>query len=135
MKDLEKNDKKVILCEIILKNDSKTDGYLNLFSRRLPSSLELEEERLNYLFFYIGNKESFLNAFQLYFNKNKFFNLTGFNKKTSKLIAFKETNRKLMKRFYLIEKAKDSQIFGNLFFFLHFFYWFLIFYFKRYFNW
>ncbi len=120
MKDLEKNDKKVILCEI-LNNNSKTDGYLNLFSRRLPANLELEEERLNYLFFYIGNKESFLNAFQLYFNKNKFFNLTGSNKRTSELISFKETNRKLMKRFYLIEKAKDSQIFGNLFVFLHFF--------------
>ena len=95
-----------------MNNDSKIDGYLSLFSRRLPSNLELEEERLNYLFFYIGNKEPFLNSFQLYFNKNKFFNFTSLNGKTSELITFKDTNRKLMKRFYLIEKAKDSQIFG-----------------------
>ena len=93
--------------------DSKVESNkFYLFSRVLPSELEDENSRSNYLFFYIGNKEAFFNSFQLYFNKNKFFHLT--NDFKNELIAFKETNRKLMKRFYLIEKAKDAQIFGIL---------------------
>ena len=113
-KQLETNNYKLIICEIILNGKNNDDSFFSLFSRRLPKDLELEEERSNYLFFYIGNKEPFLNSFQLYFNKNKFFNLTGIHKRASELITFKEMNKKLMKRFYLIEKAKDSQIFGIL---------------------
>lgn len=64
---------------------------------------------MEYIIFYIGNKELFLNTFQLYFNKNKFFNLNN-----TKIESYTDTNRKLMKRYYLIEKAKDAKIFGIL---------------------
>ena len=36
------------------------------------------------------------------------------NENLSEIIMFSKTNRELMKRYYLIEKARDSRIFGIL---------------------
>lgn len=51
----------------------------------------------------------------MYFNKNKFYQFTNqFNKSNLNIIDYKMLNKKLMRRYYLIEKAKDSKIFGIL---------------------
>jgi diphthamide biosynthesis protein 2 len=92
-----------------------------LFSRLLPQEARNDIE--SYCFFYIGNKESFLNSFLFYFNKNSFYNFKPLRENTTEQnhqnyeiqpILFSKTNRELMKRFYLIEKAKDARIFGIL---------------------
>ena len=96
-------------------NDSKV-----FFSRCFPNDLQSSNE--SYSFFYIGSKESFLNPFLFYFNKNKFYHFnpmevdenTEKNKNLTKQILFSNTNRELMKRYYLIEKARDSRLFGIL---------------------
>ncbi len=90
-------------------NTSKTKA---LFSRVLPNDL-INDNDSPYTFFYIGTKESFLNPFLFYFNKNQFFQ---YNPKslTTASIPFSKTNKELMRRYYLIEKARDSNIFGIL---------------------
>jgi diphthamide biosynthesis protein 2 len=83
-----------------------------LFSRVLPNDVRNDE----YSFFYIGSKETFLNPFLFYFNKKKFFNYDPKNNSAqpTQPILFSKTNKELMKRYYLIEKARDSRIFGIL---------------------
>ena len=85
-----------------------------LFSRILPDDLQNASDS-SYSFYYIGNRESFLNPFLFYFNKNKFFQLNPHKSPyTTDAILFAKTNKDLMKRYYLIEKARDSSIFGIL---------------------
>ena len=93
-------------------NTSTTPKTKILFSRLLPNELSNDNES-PYSFFYIGTKESFLNPFLFYFNKNKFFH---HNPKSSMTISipFSKTNKELMRRYFLIEKARDSNIFGIL---------------------
>jgi diphthamide biosynthesis protein 2 len=96
----------------LINDQEASPDSLYLYSRSLPVKLDDKEKRQEYLFFYIGENEPFLNSFQLYFNKNRFLNFIGNNR--NELIEFKQTKNKLMRRFYLIEKAKDSKIFGIL---------------------
>lgn len=95
--------------------ETNTDNSVKtrlLFSRVLPNDLTNDNDS-PYAFFYIGIKDSFLNPFLFYFNKNKFFQ---YNSKslTTLSIPFSKTNKELMRRYYLIEKARDSNIFGIL---------------------
>ena len=87
-----------------------------LFSRIMPDDLTKSSD--SHLFFYIGRRESFLNPFLFYLNKNSFFNYktaqTGNATISVEPILFSKTNRELMKRYYLIEKARDAKIFGIL---------------------
>jgi diphthamide biosynthesis protein 2 len=79
----------------------------------LPDDLRNDAD--SHTFLYIGNRNSFLNPFLFYLNKNAFFKLetSGDNLKLEP-IMFAKTNRELMRRFYLIEKARDARIFGIL---------------------
>lgn len=103
-----------------IKPDNEQSNSKVFFARCFPNDLKNSDE--SYSFYYIGSKDSFLNPFLLYFNKNKFyhFNSMGTMKKLEKnqslteMISFSKTNRELMKRYYLIEKARDSKIFGIL---------------------
>jgi len=78
-----------------------------LFSRSLPEDLKKEP----YSFYYIGSNEKFIHPFLFYFNKCKFFN---FDPKKNATELITKTNKELMKRYYLIEKARDAKIFGIL---------------------
>jgi len=102
-------------------NGMNEDEKCNMFfSRCFPKDLENSEQ--SYAFFYIGSKESFLNPFLFYFNRNKFYHFNPIevknklekNKCLTETILFAKTNRELMKRYYLVEKARDSRIFGIL---------------------
>lgn len=106
---------------IMNKNEKKdSNSFKVLFSRCFPNDLENNQE--SYSFYYIGSKESFLNPFLFYFNRNKFYHFNPNETKNklekgenlSQTIMFSKTNRELMKRYYLIEKARDSRIFGIL---------------------
>ena len=103
------------------KNEIKDyNSFKVLFSRCFPNDLQNNQE--SYSFYYIGSKESFLNPFLFYFNRNKFYHFNPNEIKNklekgenlSQTIMFSKTNRELMKRYYLIEKARDSRIFGIL---------------------
>ena len=107
-------EKRVVVSRI-KQNDTKIDqaeSHKVLFSRELPHDLCNDSDL--YSFFYIGNKESFLNPFLFYFNKLKFYQYDANKSKIAEEVPFSRTNRELMKRFYLIEKAKDANIFGIL---------------------
>ena len=93
-------------------SDSNLDETKSLFSRQLPN--DLTSKNSHYSFYYIGSKESFINPFLFYFNKNKFFNFDSNKTPVTTPILFSKTNKELMKRYYLIEKAKDAKIFGIL---------------------
>ena len=84
-----------------------------LFSRVLPKDLKEKCQDGSYSFFYMGNNQSFINPFTFYFNKNKFYHFNPNDEKLD-LVEFRRTNKELMKRYYLIEKAKDARIFGIL---------------------
>lgn len=95
-------------------NDNKTETDLKiLFSRILPNDLITDATK--YSFFYIGSNQSFLNLFLFYFNKCQIFQYDPLKvQNTAEEILFSKTNRELMKRYFLIEKARDSRIFGIL---------------------
>ncbi len=109
-------------------NESLCNKYKTLFSRFFPSDLENSNMANSYEFFYIGNKQTFLNPFLFYFNKNKFYHYNPNNCKIQNVekqsennklaiaetVQFSKTNRELMRRYFLIEKAKDARIFGIL---------------------
>ena len=86
-------------------NADVLNDTLELYSRILPRD-PLNNPKT--VFYYIGSNEKFLNSFQLYFNQMQFFkycHVTNANENMKRL---------LMKRYYLIEKAKDANIFGIL---------------------
>ena len=94
---------------------SGENKFKSLFSRTFPVDLINSEN--SYSFYYIGSKDSFLNPFLFYFNKNKFYHFNPKNVKpnqSAEVILFAKTNRELMRRYYLIEKARDAGIFGIL---------------------
>ena len=104
---------RVFVSKISFKSVEESEKHRNLFSRQLP--LDLSNDSDSYAFLYVGDKDTFINPFLFYFNKLKFYRYdakTGANQADD--MAFSKTNRELMKRFYLIEKAKDAQIFGIL---------------------
>ncbi|CAF0833419.1 unnamed protein product [Brachionus calyciflorus] len=105
------NNNEIFISDIILPGSVSPSEYKVLFSRRLPTDLKNSSD--SYSFFYIGNKTSFKNGFLFYFNKNKFYQYDP-EIGSCEEILFNKTNRELMKRYYLIEKAKDSAIFGIL---------------------
>jgi diphthamide biosynthesis enzyme Dph1/Dph2-like protein len=83
----------------------KPDDKFQLYSRVLPKQPLHTDSTI---FYYIGSNEKFLNPFRLYFNKMRFYT---FENSSSLNVSMK---RLLMKRYYLIEKAKDAKIFGIL---------------------
>lgn len=87
------------------------DSKKVLFSRVLPSDVRNSSDSYNFV--YIGSNESSLNQFMFYFNQNKFFKYEPSAGKIQEL-PFSRNNRELMKRYYLIEKARDCKIFGIL---------------------
>ncbi len=93
----------------INKNENQQEELTRnvLFSRNLPDDLKTE----SYSFYYIGSNEKFIHPFLFYFNKCKFYNFDP-NKNVTELIT--KTSKELMKRYYLIEKARDAKIFGIL---------------------
>lgn len=105
-------------------NDNENDEFKKskvLFSRVFPNDVINSTD--SYQFFYIGQNESTLNPLIFYFNRNKFFKFNfsksnDDNRSASSFqldeITFSRTNRELMKRYYLIEKARDCKIFGIL---------------------
>jgi diphthamide biosynthesis protein 2 len=117
LKKLENN--RVFLTDIDL-NDNQfitnkrfhesTDAFIPLNSRLIPKG-PLQDQPNQVLFYYIGSNEKFLNLFQLYFNKMKFI-LDYYSNQNSNIEQ--NIKRLLMRRYYLIEKAKDAKIFGIL---------------------
>ncbi len=107
------NNPDVFVSKIQLTNSCKSaDNTKILFSREFPSDLASSDEN-TYSFFYIGNTEAFLNPLLFYFNRSTFYQFKPSSPK-SETISFSKTNRELMRRYYLIEKAKDARIFGIL---------------------
>jgi diphthamide biosynthesis protein 2 len=79
----------------------------------------LKNDAASHSFLYIGNRDTFLNPFLFYLNKNSFYKLDPSGAEHTQTlqiepIPFAKTNRELMRRFYLIEKARDARIFGIL---------------------
>ncbi|RNA01200.1 diphthamide biosynthesis 2 [Brachionus plicatilis] len=103
-----KENSDVFVSKLILPGENGQDLKIH-FSRQLP--LDLKNSSDSYSFFYIGNKTALKNCFLFYFNKNRFYQ---YNCGKCEEVMFNQTNRELMKRYYLIEKAKDSSIFGIL---------------------
>lgn len=99
---------KVILPDEIKENDSTRI----LFSRSFPSDIKNGSGDGSYQLVYIGRRETTLTSLMFYFNRSKFWKLDGDSELEE--ILFVRTNRELMKRYYLIEKARDSKIFGIL---------------------
>ena len=110
----------VYVSKMNLDRTDENEKFNVFFSRCFPKDLENSEK--SYAFFYIGSKESFLNPFLFFFNRNKFYHFNPFETKNkleknecpTETILFAKTNKELMKRYYLIEKARDSRIFGIL---------------------
>lgn len=106
--------------QIDLNTNQNNSNKKIFFSRCFPQDLKNSQE--SYSFFYIGSREAFLNPFLFYFNRNKFYHFDPkemnrnleTNKNLTRQILFSSTNRELMKRYYLIEKARDSRLFGIL---------------------
>ncbi|XP_071953185.1 2-(3-amino-3-carboxypropyl)histidine synthase subunit 2-like isoform X2 [Antedon mediterranea] len=72
--------------------------------------LPKEKDISNYIVFYIGGESTTLTNFLMTFNKCKFYS---FDPATN--LSRRETldvNRALMKRYYMIEKAKDANVIG-----------------------
>lgn len=108
LKNIFKNNPNVFISKLVL-HDDKDSNLKILFSRELP--IDLKNSSDSYYFFYIGNKTSLKNCFLFYFNKNRFYQ---YDSDVCEEVLFNKTNRELMKRYYLIEKAKDASIFGIL---------------------
>ena len=103
-----KDNSDVFISKLVLTGETTNETKV-LFSRLLP--LDLKNDSESYSFFYVGNKTSIKNCFLFYFNKNSFYQ---YDCGQCEKVLFNKTNRELMKRYYLIEKAKDSKIFGIL---------------------
>jgi diphthamide biosynthesis protein 2 len=91
----------------VTSNDTKL-----LYSRTLPA--DVASNNSTQAFLYIGRSESFLTPFLFYFNKSKFFIHKANCSSSIERVLFDKTNRELMRRYYLIEKARDAKIFGIL---------------------
>lgn len=85
-----------------------------LFSRSFP--IDVKNSQDSYEIVYMGGRETTLTPLMFYFNRNKFWKLDPITNEEITLdeVVFARTNRELMKRYYLIEKARDSKIFGIL---------------------
>lgn len=92
-----------------LNKDNSKSQQKTLFARILPDDLINDPD--SHKFLYIGTRESFLNPFMFYFNKNAFYTSKSDNIEP---VLFSKTNKELMRRYYLIERARDAKIFGIL---------------------
>lgn len=96
--------------------DNKMNEERVLFSRSFPFDVKNSQD--SYEIVYMGGRETTLTPLMFYFNRNKFWKLDPMTKTSEAItldeVVFARTNRELMKRYYLIEKARDSQIFGIL---------------------
>lgn len=90
--------------------EQKTEKLL--FSRSFPSDIKNSQD--SHQIVYIGGRETTITPFQFYFNRNKFWKFDSRTSDELEETAFARTNRELMRRYYLIEKARDSKIFGIL---------------------
>ncbi|KAL9979820.1 hypothetical protein ACROYT_G017537 [Oculina patagonica] len=97
--------------EMTSQEDNKKDqnrGYFCRFGREfnLPATAELEE----YAVFYIGGESLCLRNLMMSYNKCQFYSYDPCTK-----VGRKETlnvNKALMKRYYMIQRAKDAQVVG-----------------------
>ncbi|XP_033116296.1 2-(3-amino-3-carboxypropyl)histidine synthase subunit 2-like [Anneissia japonica] len=88
--------------------NSKSENVYNQFGRRfvLPKGKDISD----YQIFYIGGQSITLTNFLMTFNKCTFFTFdpaTNFCRRETL-----DVNRALMKRYYMIEKAKDANVIG-----------------------
>jgi diphthamide biosynthesis protein 2 len=107
----EKFNDKVHVSQLVLFKDENNKNDKEIFGRLVPHNVQQNPD--SYCFFYIGSNDLFLNPFLLYFNKHKFYQYHK-EKSNLELIPYSNRNRSLMKRYYLIERARDAKIFGIL---------------------
>ena len=95
-------------------DDSENVEEKLLFSRTFPKDLKTAND--SHEFVYIGHKENTLTSLMFYFNRSKFYKFDTSTRGQSQVteMPFSRTNRELMRRYYLIEKARDTRIFGIL---------------------
>lgn len=115
MKKFSKNPN-IYVSRIKMPNESDGENVEEklLFSRTFPKDLKTAND--SHEFVYIGHKENTLTSLMFYFNRSKFYKFDTSTRGQSQVteMPFSRTNRELMRRYYLIEKARDTRIFGIL---------------------
>lgn len=86
-----------------------TDEYSFYFCGRYANLLK-DTVIEDYIFIHIGEEGSYLTNLMMNYNSNTFYTYQPYSKEFRKEDI--QVNRHLMRRFYLIERAKDSDIFG-----------------------
>ena len=101
---------KLVLSEIKLQTNVKADDDSNICETCFGRSYSLTKNLSEYKIVYIGGESLALNNFILKFNRIAIFSYDP----TTKTMVRQgvNVNKLLMKRFYLIEKAKDASIVG-----------------------
>ena len=107
---LMQNCQKLIISEIKLQTNLKADDNSNIFETCFGRSYSLPKNLSDYKIVYIGGESLALNNFIMKFNRIAIFSY----EPTTKTMVRQgvNVNKLLMKRFYLIEKAKDASIVG-----------------------
>ena len=107
---LMQNCPKLIISEIKLQTNLKADDNSNIFETCFGRSYSLPKNLSDYEIVYIGGESLALNNFIMKFNRIAIFSY----EPTTKTMVRQgvNVNKLLMKRFYLIEKAKDASIVG-----------------------
>ena len=107
---LMQNCPKLIISEIKLQTNLKADDNSNIFETCFGRSYSLPKNLSDYKIVYIGGESLALNNFIMKFNRIAIFSY----EPTTKTMVRQgvNVNKLLMKRFYLIEKAKDASIVG-----------------------
>eukprot|EP00794_Sanderia_malayensis_P016645 gene16645-18335_t len=93
-------------------DESKEKSTEALFYKRLGRSFTLRENTQldSYIIFYVGKEGTTLTNLMMTFNKNKFYTYDPDTK--SARIEDLNVNKALMKRYYMIQKAKEAQTVG-----------------------
>lgn len=115
------NNQNIYVSKVLVPNEpleQNDQEQKHLFSRTFPSDMKNSSESYGIVYIggYNGQSTSTLNPLRFYFNRNKFWKIdvNASQKWELEEVAFARTNRDLMRRYYLIEKARDSRIFGIL---------------------